>query len=691
MYYPPVPTSRSAARAAALGAVVLCALHLASLVVVLLPAWRTLAEPARAAAVAISGHVAAFQLELLAAVAAAGALFGLAAWAALTSLRVNPTAPRVAPLTLALLAAALARVVARRPAVFEDLLWRKGGARAALQVLLAEKVGAVALDRLLVSTLVAWAAISLWVNRRALRLPAVRGALVASSLALAAAVVPWPRHAARRSGTSLVVLAADSLRPENFSSEGYARATTPNLDALRKKGAWVADDFVPIASTTASWASMMTGLYPHTTGIRDLFPPASDVRLHRPTLATVLRERGWGTAVVSDYAGETFQRVDLGFETVDAPPATSIEVFAEREAFQRLPLALGLFSGPLGRRLFPVADYLPVNADPAALTERLLRQLERFEDDGRPFLLVAFYSVTHTPFAAPMPDAAAFTDPAYAGGSRYSYEIQQLDDLKRVGDRPPDADVSEVRALYDGALRAFDREVGRVLARLDEGGLTDRIVVVTGDHGESLFEPGATTNHGKWFAGGEAANRTALILQGTGVKPGTTIGGVASGVDFAPTLLDAVGAPVPPRLDGIPLLRTPPAPDRVVFAETALWLAGKDDLPPGAIAYPPILELLEVEPGSHALVLKQKYRDLTVTAKLRAARRGPWELVYTPTRGLPRWQLFDLEHDPYGENDLIAERLDVAKPLRDALFDWLAQDRLRWLDASLKLTARVER
>jgi hypothetical protein len=392
--------------------------------------------------------------------------------------------------------------------------------------------------------------------------------------------------------------------------------------------------------------------------------------------------------VVSDYAGESFRRVDMGFDHVDAPPATSVEVFAEREVVQREPLALALFSGALGRRLFPVFGYLPPNADPEALSDRAEDALDALESDGRPYLLVVFYSVTHAPFAAPMPAAARFSAPGYVGSNRYSYALQQLSDLAHTGERPADAEVAQVRALYDGALGSFDEAVGRLVARLDRDGQKQRILVVTGDHGENLFEPGATTEHGKWFTGGEAANRTALIVQAPGLPAGR-ISSVVSGVDLAPTLLDRVGLPVPPGLDGVPILGATP-PDHAVFAETGLWLNGPAGAPPGAMGYPPLLELLEVEPGSGALVLKHRYVDETITAKLRAARRGPWELVYTPTEAGARYALFDLAHDRFGEHDLAGTSPPVMSELRAALLDWLSQDPERWLDPGDRLIRRVE-
>jgi arylsulfatase A-like enzyme len=297
--------------------------------------------------------------------------------------------------------------------------------------------------------------------------------------------------------------------------------------------------------------------------------------------------------------------------------------------------------------------------------------------------------VTHAPFAPPMPEAARFTAPDYRGSSRYSYEIQQLSDLARVSARPADEDVQQIRALYDGALSAFDTQVGHFLSRLDEDGLTQRMVVVLGDHGENLFEPGTTTEHGKWFKGGEAANRTVLMFQAPDITPGPRTQ-LASAIDLMPTLLAHLHLAVPADLDGINLLARPTQPDRTVFAETALWLGGPSSAPEGALTYPALLDLLEVSPDTHAIQLKRRYQDITVTAKLRAARNGPWELVYMPTSGAPRWQLFDLASDPYAEKDVLTARADVAEHLRPRLLQWLKDDPLRWLDADDRVVFRVE-
>jgi len=682
------PEIRNLLNSAAVGGAALLLCHLASFGVAAVPTWKAIGPQVRPELSSNLLHILLVQLKIGLAVAVIGATAGIASHLLMSGIgfRVRPW--RVLWLSLAMTTICAIRIVARRPALFEDWLWRRGGILAAAQVFIVERLGREHIDLAIAIGLGLWVAMVLWRHRFVLR---TKPPTIAAGLLVGLSSPFNPSHPHYRgSGKPVIVLAADSLRPDHFSSEGYFRATTPNIDRLRTNAAWIPNFFSPIASTTASWASMLSGVYPHRHGVRDLFPRQEETNLLLPTLPKLLHAHGYQTLVVSDYAGEMFNRVRFGFDRVEAPPATSLEVLIDRELFQRLPLAMAFLTGSFGQWALPIGRYLPVNADPELLTDRVESELLRLVGDERPFLIVVFYSVTHLPFAAPMPDATAFTHSDYRGASRYSYEIQQVNDIARLSTRPTEDEVQQVRALYDGALRSFDRQVGRVVGLLERLGFErdQRLVVVTGDHGEGLFEPGATTEHGKWFAGGEAANRTPLLLEGAGASAGT-LKELASGVDFLPTIADALQLPIPDDLDGVSALRADRS-SRAIFAETALWLGGEPSAPPGAISYPPVTELLEVEPQSHALVLQSRYLDLTVAAKLRAIRRGPWELVYTPTLQAPRWELFNLRDDPFGQKDLSATYPETFASLRAELTQWLILDPLRWLDANQRLVSRSE-
>jgi len=91
---------------------------------------------------------------------------------------------------------------------------------------------------------------------------------------------------------------------------------------------------------------------------------------------------------------------------------------------------------------------------------------------------------------------------------------------------------------YDGEVAFVDAQLARLLRRVEAAG--PALVLVTGDHGESLGEHGEDT-HGIFVY--DATIRVPFLLAGPGVPPGVVARTVARGIDVAPTLLDLAGLP----------------------------------------------------------------------------------------------------------------------------------------------------
>ena len=91
---------------------------------------------------------------------------------------------------------------------------------------------------------------------------------------------------------------------------------------------------------------------------------------------------------------------------------------------------------------------------------------------------------------------------------------------------------------YDGEVAFVDAQLARLLGRVEASG--PALVLVTGDHGESLGEHGEDT-HGIFVY--DATLRVPFLLAGPGVRAGTVSRTVARGIDVAPTLLDLAGLP----------------------------------------------------------------------------------------------------------------------------------------------------
>ncbi|MFH1277738.1 MAG: sulfatase-like hydrolase/transferase [Candidatus Eisenbacteria bacterium] len=248
-----------------------------------------------------------------------------------------------------------------------------------------------------------------------LRVPIL--AILAGLLACAS---PPPPPAAR--GPNLLLVTLDTLRRDAVGCYGAAGARTPVLDRLAREGVLFADAQVPVPLTLSSHATMMTGLYPASHGIRvnALALPEETV-----TLAERLGARGYGTAafVASQVLARTYG-LARGFEEYD-------DLWIEGAGDD------GLGVVPQRRAEKVVRSFLSWFGD---------------RDRSRPFFAWVHFYDAHSPYDAPPPFEEA------VGGDVYAAEVAYAD-----------------RAL-GWVLDALE----------SEGIADSTIVMVLSDHGEGL-------------------------------------------------------------------------------------------------------------------------------------------------------------------------------------------------------------
>jgi tetratricopeptide (TPR) repeat protein len=151
-------------------------------------------------------------------------------------------------------------------------------------------------------------------------------------------------------------------------------------------------------------------------------------------------------------------------------------------------------------------------------------------DDERPFFAWLHLYDPHIPYDPPEPYATRF------GGRGLS-------------------------GLYDGEIAFTDRHVGRALDWIEEHGLAENtVVVVVGDHGESLGEHGES-EHGYFVY--DATVRVPFIVRvpGAGLE-GIRVPAQVRTIDVLPTILDLVDVEAPEKLHGeslVPLMLEPGA------------------------------------------------------------------------------------------------------------------------------------
>jgi arylsulfatase A-like enzyme len=566
--------------------------------------------------------------------------------------------------------------MASYPQVYSASFWLKGGALATIQRLVTDRLhpGGV--------VVVSAAAVLVWLFGAPLRWRA-RGLALANGvrrrwrlltgvavLGVALALLvspPTPRTAsARLSRPNVVILASDGLRADRLGPR-----VTPRLDALASRGTRFERAYASLPRTLPSWLTLLTGQYPHHHGVRSDFVRWDHVSGPFDALPRRLASDGYATAVVSDYAGDVFSKMDVGFQVKRVPPAGFVTMIRQAGIQHALPVVPMLLSH-LGRRLLPDVRGMSIASAPELLADDAIDVMRSME--GQPFLLVVFFSTTHFPYAAPYPDYARFADPAYGGAFRYEKTLG----LGTPNEASPE-DVQQTRALYDGAAYAVDRAAGRVLDALASDGLSDRtIVVVTSDHGENLYENGRGQGHGDHLFG-DAGTHVPLVIYDPRAAAPHTERAVVQTVDVTPTICDLVGAPPPAAMDGRSLaagVRGEPLASEPAYAETELWLL--DDmsaLGTMRVPTPGILDLLEVD-DEHGdqVVTKAATEPLTLFARHRMVRDDRWKLVYAPTTHGVRYELFDTRSDPDELTDAFARAPEEAARLQELLWRWMLAD-----------------
>ncbi len=429
---------------------------------------------------------------------------------------------------------------------------------------------------------------------------------------------------------SVLVLTVDTLRPDYLSANGYDLPTTPYLDGLIREGYYFDEAVSPIARTTPALASLMTGAYPHTTGVRTL---TDSLRNEIVPMAEIFRDAGYQTvAVVSNRLLPKKRRLHRGFDVYDWKGDT-------RTAVQT--------------------------------TQRALELVEQLDPD-RPAFLWVHYIDPHVPYHATQELAESF-DPGYEGRFQHNFGWQPQPGQSRKTFQPFPEDlpkavathqnplserVSEhIRRLYAADIRFLDDQVGRLVdaARARYG--ESLIIVLAADHGESLGEHDYYFDHGDYTYNAGLRIPLAIVLpskhplHGSGRCPGWV-----SLVDVAPTLFDLLGRETPTtvneQMEGRSLVRC---------------LEGRN---------------LQTQPvfaeSGHSFYFDHVDRRVRndVDGRFRAVILDGWKLVLTPF--LPdeeAWELFDLTRDPHEEENLFRDDHPEFRRLRSHLGEWLESGR----------------
>jgi arylsulfatase A-like enzyme len=342
--------------------------------------------------------------------------------------------------------------------------------------------------------------------------------------------LPRPRAGA----PNVLFIVLDTVRAESLSLHGHARATSPHLTALARRGVRFDRARSAASWTLPSHASMFTGRWPHELSAREDTP--LDARF--PTLAEYLRDHGYATAgfVANTFFCNQWYGLARGFIHYEDMAVTSIEILRSSGIGRRLVKRLGLLT-----RNRPDAYFQ--RKDAATINQELLSWLDHRSDD-RPFLAFLNYYDAHDPYLTPV-------EPARRFGLRpsSSADVALLAGWHRAGQRKRTSrEVQLARDCYDDCIAYLDSQLGSLFAALEERALLDNtIVVVTADHGEEFgerdrFGHGQSLHH-------EVIGVPLVIVAPSRIPAGTVFSGAVSLHDLPATIADLTnlqdGSPFP--------------------------------------------------------------------------------------------------------------------------------------------------
>jgi len=396
---------------------------------------------------------------------------------------------------------------------------------------------------------------------------------------------------------NVLFITADQWRGDCLSALGHPVVKTPNLDRLAGRGVLFSRHYANAAPCGPSRASLHTGLYLHNHRSGTNGTPL-DARHANWALAA--GELGYDpvlfgyTDTSRDPRGEpddspwlrTYEGPLPGIRPIvhlDGNP-TPWTGWLRAKGYATPADARDAYGwrtdGPDWEEGAPAPRPLAFPAevdDVAFLTGALIDYLSGVGD--RPFVAHLSLLRPHPPFVAPEPYNALY-DPAAVPGFRRAAsaddEARQHPWLAwRLTQRQHRATDNEPRlrrlkAVYFGLMSRVDAEIGRLMAFLDASGLAERtLVIFTSDHGEELGDHWLI-GKGGYFDG---SYRIPLIVRDPrpGAARGARVDRFTENVDIMPTLLEAIGAPVPRQCDGrslAPFLAGAPPAD---WREAAHW------------------------------------------------------------------------------------------------------------------------
>lgn len=479
---------------------------------------------------------------------------------------------------------------------------------------------------------------------------------------------------------NIIFVITDQQRFDTIAAGGFSYMKTPNLDRMVREGTYFRQTYVTSPSCAPSRASLFTGVYPHTNGV-------------------YRNDEPWAFSWVQLMADAGYRCVNVG--KMHTSPFEDSFGFHERHVVEnkdrataRLPFFLDQWDKAIWNRGFEKPsrvtyrrreDYrsslgafvwnLPEDLHSDNFVSALAQMWLDAYTGNEPFFLQIGIPGPHPPYDptqeyldmyadAELPEpilsvADIATQPAALKALRAQHLAVDHDAVVHLP-APSREQTRRQRQHYFANVSMVDTQMGKLIEAVERRGvLNDTIIIFTSDHGDSLNDHGHSQ---KWSMYEHSVRVPAIVWAPGRVAEGRVVDDLVSLFDFAPTVLEMAGVPVPEWMEAqslMPYLRGEHCePRKYVFSEHA---------------------------GDRI------FNGSTFMTMIRSQRHKLVHFVDSD-----EGQLFDMHDDPMEMNNLWSdpEHQTTKQELINAILTWRIQSALStqgWTIASVRLGANSSR
>jgi arylsulfatase A-like enzyme len=393
--------------------------------------------------------------------------------------------------------------------------------------------------------------------------------------AILGSTVPGSR-AANRERPNILWIMTDEHRWDTIRAYGrYDWVRSPNLDALAAEGVLFHEAYCQAPLCVGSRMSMLTGCYPHHTGVYGFEYSHPDTAFSVPFFTELLHRSGYE---VVNFGKEHHYRLaskarpytpnGKWYNILDAFPDKDFHSWGAANIQEARPSELvkgagredelGILRRYLTKKKLIIGGTNPVAADQtltAHLSNMAIRHLRSDASKDRPICLRVSYIYPHTPVLPPVPfnktcSPASIPLPQVTEAELKSFGWQTrtaYENLRVYGMK--EAEIRKMRADYYSLASYVDSEIGRVIREFKVFcGNRPWLIVFNPDHGCKLGEHGMQE---KFTFYDESVHVPLIAASSDGRLPrGKVCDDFVELVDLAPTFLWAAGVKLPKYLPG---------------------------------------------------------------------------------------------------------------------------------------------